>query len=259
MWRRGLLYAKQVDHLLYSSGNLCHGLQERNFLLTYPFIRSWVRHQTLTNEARLAPESLTFTSKQNPGKHLIGAFRALASARYARQVLAQDESFIRRCFVSVHRAQGSAGALWAWFVYKETASVVSFCFVVMSVFFMASSFNHTNSRSTTSCEHSLFSDPNFLGNLSQSILSNLSIYLIVATTIHNGSVDLRYKSWFWLCLFISLLSSVSGLSLYCALPRASIAFLWTAAFAQVVIPVLLTIKTGESEAGNEDDVELHGD
>jgi hypothetical protein len=39
---------------------------------------------------------------------------------------------------------------------------------------------------------------------------------------------------------------------------ASIVFLWAAAFAQVVIPVLLVIKTETPESWNGDDVERHG-
>ena len=149
--------------------------------------------------------------------------------------------------------------LLAWLVHKETATVISLCFVVISVFFMAWSVILTNSQSATSPGHSMISDPNFLGNISQSILSNLSIYLIIASTVHNGSVGLRYQSWFWLCLCVSSLSSLLGLSLYSAVPQASVVFLWTAAFAQVVIPTLLIIKTETSETKNGDDVECHGD
>jgi len=146
-----------------------------------------------------------------------------------------------------------------WLVDKETASVMSLCVVVMSVFFMAWSVILTNSQSTTSLERSLVSDPNFLRNLSQSILSNLSVYLIIASTVKKRSVGLRYQSWFWLCLCVSSLSSLLGLSLYSAIPLASTVFLWVAAFAQVVIPVLLIIQTETSEIENGDDVERHGD
>jgi hypothetical protein len=43
------------------------------------------------------------------------------------------------------------------------------------------------------------------------------------------------------------------------MPLASIVFLWTAAFTQVAIPVLLVMKTGSSEAGSKDDIERHAD
>lgn len=137
-----------------------------------------------------------------------------------------------------------------WLIHKETASVITLCFVVTSVFFMAWSAILAKSQSTTS---------NFLGNLSQSILSNLSIYLIIATTVHKRSEGLHYESWFWLCLCVSSVSSVLGLVLYSAIPAASIIFFWAASFAQVVIPVLLVNKTGSSESRNGDDVERHGD
>ncbi len=91
------------------------------------------------------------------------------------------------------------------------------------------------------------------------MLSNLSIYLIIAATVHNPSEGLRYRSWFWLCLFASSLSSVLGLSLNSAMPLASRVLLWAAAFTQVVIPVLRVIGTGSSEAGSKEDVERHGD
>jgi hypothetical protein len=139
--------------------------------------------------------------------------------------------------------------LFEWLIHKETASVITLCFVVTSVFFMAWSVILAKSRSTTS---------NFLGNLSQFILSNLSIYLMIATTVHKRLEGLHYRSWFWVCLCVSSLSSVLGLSLYSAIPMASIVFLWAAAFAQVVIPVLLVIKTETPESGNGDDVERHG-
>jgi hypothetical protein len=147
--------------------------------------------------------------------------------------------------------------LLAWLIHKETALIVSLCFVAISVFFMAWSVIRANSPSTTASEHSLFSDPKFLGNLSQSVLSNLSIYLIIAATVHNRSVGLHYQSWFWLCLCGSSLSSVLGLSLYSASPLFSMIFSWAAAFAQVIVPLLLIMKIGESGAGKRDDVERH--
>ncbi|RDW57684.1 hypothetical protein BP5796_12485 [Coleophoma crateriformis] len=131
-----------------------------------------------------------------------------------------------------------------WFIHRETAFIVSLCFVVVSVFLMAWSVILAKSQSATPYTTSPPSDPNFLGNLSQSILSNLSIYLMIATTVHNQPEGLRYQSWIWICLFGSSLSSVLGLGLYSAIPVASIVFLWVAAFAQVVVPVLLMVTDG---------------
>lgn len=72
-----------------------------------------------------------------------------------------------------------------------------------------------------------------------------------------GRGGLRYQSWLWFLLAISFISSVLGLCLYSAVPPASVMFLWVAAFAQVVIPVLLITMAGKLGAVNEDDVERH--
>lgn len=126
------------------------------------------------------------------------------------------------------RARYKAIGLLQFFFHKETAVVVSICFIVGSGSFMAISVALAKSQPTALCGAL---DPIFLGNLSQSILSNLSIYLIIATTIHSQSIGLRYQFWFWVCLIGSIFSSMLGLSLYCARPLASIVFLWAAAFA----------------------------
>jgi hypothetical protein len=152
-----------------------------------------------------------------------------------------------------------SNGFFLWLVHKETASILSLCFVITSVFFMAWSAIPSNLRPTTSGDQSAISDPNFLGNLSQSLLSNLSVYLMITATVHSQSVGLRYQSWFWVCLGISSLSSVLGLSLYASSPLASVIFLWVAAFAQVVIPILLMIKAGVRKSPDRDDVERHGD
>lgn len=147
----------------------------------------------------------------------------------------------------------------AWFSHKETACVLSLCFVVISSFFMAWSVILSKQQSAPSYEHSPISDPNFLGNLSQSILSNLSIYLIIVMRFQNPSEGLRYQSWYWFWLLTSLLSSVLGLSLYSAVPLASIVFLWIAAFAQVALPILFIVNTGPPEAERKEDIECHMD
>ncbi|KAE8443091.1 hypothetical protein EG329_002335 [Mollisiaceae sp. DMI_Dod_QoI] len=81
-----------------------------------------------------------------------------------------------------------ANKLLVWLVDKETAFIISLCLIVTSVFFVAWSTILTKSQPAVSFEHSLVSDPNFLGNLSQSILSNLSIYLVIASTVRSRSV-----------------------------------------------------------------------
>jgi hypothetical protein len=157
------------------------------------------------------------------------------------------------------RVRYKASELLAWFSHGETAYVVTLCSVVISVFFLAWSAMLTNSQSGKSCENTPSPDPNLIGNISQSILSILSSYLVVATTVHSGSVGLRYKFWFWLWLCASLLFSVLGLSLYTTHPLASAVLLWAAAFAQIVVPLLLVIKSGAIERSKGDDVESHAE
>ncbi|CZR54705.1 uncharacterized protein PAC_04589 [Phialocephala subalpina] len=147
----------------------------------------------------------------------------------------------------------------AWFIHKETVFVLFVLSVAMSAYFMAWSAKLANSQPTTPGDHSPFADSSFLGNLSQAILSNLSIYLIIVATAHEKSGGLHYQSWLWLLLALSFISSVLGLSLYSAVPSVSIIFLWIAAFSQVVIPVLLITMAGKSETEKEDDVESHRD
>lgn len=157
--------------------------------------------------------------------------------------------------ISKYKATG----FLAWFIHKETVVVIFILSVVMSVYFMAWSAKLTHSQPTSPGDHSPFADPSFLGNLSQAILSNLSIYLITVATAHDKSRRLHYQSWLWLLLALSFISSVIGLSLYSAIPSAVIIFLWVAACAQVVIPLLLIAMTGKSETKKEDDVESHSD
>ena len=128
--------------------------------------------------------------------------------------------------------------------------MIILCFVVTSVFFMAWAVFLATSQPTVS---------NFHGNISQCVLSNLSLYLVIAATVEKQFKGLHYQSWFWICLCVSSLSSVLGLILSSSTPVASVFLLWTAAFAQVVIPVLLVMKSGASESVNGDDVERHAD
>ncbi|PQE22395.1 hypothetical protein CJF32_00009348 [Rutstroemia sp. NJR-2017a WRK4] len=154
-----------------------------------------------------------------------------------------------------HKVSG----LLAWFRHGETACVIALCSVVVSVFFLSWSAMLANSQSGKSSERSSTPDPNLIGNISQSILSLLSSYLVAAITTHPGSLGLHYKSWFWLGLCASVLCSVLGLSFYTTSPLASTILLWAAAFAQIVVPLLLIIKTGAADRRNRDDVERHGD
>lgn len=146
----------------------------------------------------------------------------------------------------------------AWLIHKETALIISISFVVVSVFFMEWSVVKQQSA-TTSMLPGHLSASNFLSNLSQSLTSNLSIYLIVILTVRTYPIGLRYQSWFWLCLFVSSSSSVLGLGFFYAAPRASTIFFWSAAFTQVVVSVLLMTRTEALDVRRRNDVERHTD
>lgn len=140
-------------------------------------------------------------------------------------------------------------------VHKETIFVATLLLVVVSTFFMAWSAILANSQSNSLLLHGITSDPNFFGNISQTILSNLSIYLVITSAIHKRSGGLRYQFWFWFFFGASFVSSLLGLGLYFLVPVASVICLWAAAFAQVIVPVLIMIKTGPQESDNGEDLE----
>jgi hypothetical protein len=98
-----------------------------------------------------------------------------------------------------------------------------------------------SSPSETTCPPiSLISDPNFYTNISQTILSLLSIYLMIIPVIRSRTLGLQYRSWFWACLAVSSVTSILGVSLSGQFPMASGMLGWIGTFAQVVITMLVT-------------------
>jgi hypothetical protein len=142
--------------------------------------------------------------------------------------------------------------------HEETSLVVFSCFVAASAVSMATSVKLASSPPSTGCQVSLASDSNFFANVSQTILSILSVYLIILPIVRSRSLGLRYRFWFWVCLFISSLSSILSLGLYSPFPMASGVLGWTGTFAQVAITLLLTQSIDRaSKAGSIDGIELH--
>jgi hypothetical protein len=80
--------------------------------------------------------------------------------------------------------------------HSETSLVVFSCFVAASAVFMAISVKLASSPPTTACQASLTSDSNFFANVSQTILSILSVYLIILLILRSRSLGLRYRFWF---------------------------------------------------------------
>jgi hypothetical protein len=170
------------------------------------------------------------------------------------------KSLIERTADSLHVAKALLG--WRRFaeflVHAETSLVLFSCFVAASAVFMAISITHGSSPVSKVCQTSLGSDPNFFANISQAILSILSIYLLILPIVRSRSLGLRYCFWFWGCLFISSLSSILSLGLYSQHPVASGVSGWTGTFAQVAITLLLTQSIEKaSKAGSIDSIELH--
>lgn len=142
--------------------------------------------------------------------------------------------------------------------HAETSLVVFSCFVAVSAIFMAISITLGSSPVSKVYQGSLGSDPNFFANTSQAILSILSVYLIILPIVRSRSLGLRYRFWFWGCLFISSLSTILSLGLYSRLPVASGVFGWTGTFAQVAITLLLAQSIDRaSKTGSIDSIELH--
>src|SRR5277367_4234180 len=63
--------------------------------------------------------------------------------------------------------------------HEETSFMVFSCFVAVSAVFMATSVKLVSSPPSTACQVSLISDSDFFANVSQTILSILSVYLII--------------------------------------------------------------------------------
>ena len=143
-------------------------------------------------------------------------------------------------------------------VHAETSLVVFSTFVAASAIFIAISITRGSVPVPTVCQISLGSDSNFFANVSQAVLSVLSLYLVILPIARSRSLGLRYRFWFWGCLFISFLASVLSLGLYSSYPVAAGVLGWTGAFAQVAITLLLTQSIEEaSKAGSIDSIELH--
>jgi hypothetical protein len=141
--------------------------------------------------------------------------------------------------------------------HTETSLVVFSCFVAASAVFMAISVKLASSPPTTACQASLTSDSSFFANVSQTILSILSVYLIILPILRSRSLGLRYRFWFWGCLFISSLSGILSLGFYCPFPMVSGVLAWTGTFAQAAITLLLTQSIDRaSKAGNIGGIEL---
>lgn len=147
---------------------------------------------------------------------------------------------------------------WRFFIHTETCLVVFSCCVAASAVFMAISIQLSVAPTPPTSQLPLNSDSKFFSDVSQTILSILSVYLIILPIARSRSLGLRYRFWFWGCLFISSMSSILSLGLYAEFSVASGVVSWIETFAQVAITLLLTQSIEkESKAGSIDSIELH--
>ena len=200
---------------------------------------------------RLVPQNPNSAALFNYESHK--AATAFGTSRYMK-------SLIERTADSLHFAKTLLGwrRLVEFLVHAETSLVLFSSFVAASAVFMAVSITRGSSSVSKVCQTSLGSGPNYFANISQAILSILSIYSLILPIVRSRSLGLRYRFWFWGCLFISSLSSILSLGLYSQHPVVSGVLGWTGTFAQVTITLLLTQSIERaSKAGSIDSIELH--
>jgi len=138
-------------------------------------------------------------------------------------------------------------------IHEETCLVIFSCFMAASAVFIALSFQLPSPN-----QENVQSESNFYANISQSILSVLTVYLTILPTLRSKTLGLRYRFWFWTCLFTSAVSSVLNLGFYTAFPLVSSVFGWTSTWTQVVLTLLLTLSIQKaSKEGGIDSIELH--
>ena len=156
------------------------------------------------------------------------------------------------------RTRSAVRRLRGFLIHNETSVMIFSCFVVASFGLLINSVKLSGSPPPAACQVALASDPNFFANISQAVLSILSVYLTILPVIRTKSFGLTYRFWFWSSLAISALSSVTSLALYHWHPVVSGVFSWAGAFFQVAITLLLTLSIEDaSKAGSLDALELH--
>jgi hypothetical protein len=138
-------------------------------------------------------------------------------------------------------------------IQEETCLVIFSCFMAASAVFIALSFQPPSPN-----QDNVQSNSDFYANISQAILSVLTVYLTILPTLRSKTLGLRYRFWFWTCLLTSAVSSVLNLGFYTAFPLVSSVFGWISTWAQVVLTLLLTLSIqNASKEGSIDSIELH--
>jgi hypothetical protein len=123
---------------------------------------------------------------------------------------------------------------------------------------MVLSYPLPNSPVSPSCQDNLRSGSNFYANVSQGLLSILTVYLTILPTLRSKTLGLRYRIWFWACLSTSAVSSILSLGFYPVFPLVSGVLGWISSFTQVMLTLLLALSIQRaSKEGGIDGIELH--
>jgi hypothetical protein len=118
----------------------------------------------------------------------------------------------------------------AFLIHYETCTVIFSCLMAASAVSMALSYRPPVNPSSSANQDSVQSDSSFYANISQGILSILTVYLTIPPTLRSKTLGLRYRVWVWGCLFTSALSSILSLGLCTGFPLVSFLFGWISAF-----------------------------
>lgn len=135
-----------------------------------------------------------------------------------------------------NRRRRTRNQILGFLTHKSTVLCLTLLVVGISVALMTISIIRAQQESSHAKE-SL--DSNFYSIFSQAMLSLLTIYLTILPPVRNRSLNLRYRSWLWLCLLFSAIASIISLVVYISQPSVSLIFVYGAGFAQVVSTLLL--------------------
>ena len=130
----------------------------------------------------------------------------------------------------------TSNKLLNFITHKSTVLCLTVCLFGISFALIAVSVNHAL---TELSQDKPTLDSNFYSTFSQAMLSLLTIYLTILPPLRNRSLNLRYRSWYFLCLLFSAIASVVSFAVYPSQPITSLIFGFGASFTQVVGTLLL--------------------
>jgi hypothetical protein len=195
-------------------------------------------------------------SRISDGSHRVVREGILASAK----TLGFWQPFIEQAtdYFDLVKRLIKARKFLAFLIHEETCTVIFSCLMAASAVSMALSYRPSVNLSPSANQDSVQSDSTFYANISQGILSILTVYLTILPTLRSKTLGLRYRVWFWGSLFTSAFSSILSLGYYTGFPLVSGVFGWISAFTQVMLTLLLTMSIQRaSKEGSIDGIELH--